>query len=190
MLDDDNQTFINREIDREEIAMEETNLPFNVRDLSVPELEEKAVTDEEAFSDFQAQMMAAITQMMGGREKSIQVRALESLMPILDAGIDVMAMEGYVKTPGELRTVEGQMAIRGELVDGILAAFDVFDIDKGDVYDAMQSVHDQGFRFKQDEKDIADRLTVWDEVSIVNHLYGPRMAGDILQSLNRNRDDG
>lgn len=138
--------------------------------------------DEEDYPSLD-DLFSALNRMFAPRESSVQVKALEVLMPLLDAGVDAMAMEGAIKSPDELGTLEGQMAIRGELVDGAIEALQVFGVDRGDVFTAMKNVEVSGFRFKQGPDDIADRLTVIDRVSMVNYLYGPKMAGRILISL-------
>jgi hypothetical protein len=170
---------IDYNIDREEIEMEldDNETPVTVTDIPSPDgLEDSP----EGLIELQNALAALFGGPRRSEEDERKHTALMLLMPIIDAGVDSMAMEGAMKNPGEMRTLEGQLQTRGELVDGILEALKVFGVEPNNVFEAMDEVSRSGYRFRQNEEDITDRLTVWDELTVINMLYGPRLAGIIL----------
>lgn len=107
------------------------------------------------------------------------LNALTFLMPIIDAGIDALAMEGWVKDE-KYRSISGQFEMRSELAEGTFLAFDNLGVTQSEVEAVVTQVERSGWTMKQDGEMVADRITVWDELSITNMLYGPRVTGEIL----------
>ena len=177
---------IDYNIDREEIEMEldDNETPVTVTDIPSPDGLEDFTDELDMNVLLSPELQEALSALFGRPRRSEEDEkkhiALMLLMPIIDAGVDSMAMEGAMKNPGEMRSLEGQLQTRGELVDGILEALSVFGVAPNDVFEAMDEVSRGGYRFRQNEEDITDRLTVWDELTVITMLYGPRLAGIIL----------
>ena len=117
-------------------------------------------------------------------DTNMRVKAVSALVPLLDSGIDVMAVEGAVKDP-KFATLEAQNDIREQMMDGVISAFHVLGISRDEIDAALKIVAKSGITTRHVSEQIADRLATWDRLTFANMFYGPDLAGRMLT-----RDDG
>lgn len=142
----------------------------------------------EELEDVNLEIGMAIKEMM---RDSYRVESLRVLIRLLDAGIDVLAMEGAIKHPGIIGTLEGQMEIRETMIGGVKEAFSFLGVsdEEFDVALAELALSKDGFNGKQSTSEIKDRLKVWDKKTVVAMLYGPKKAEAILRKMDENAED-
>ena len=105
---------------------------------------------------------------------------IETLISVLDAGIDQLAMEGAAKEPETFGSLEGQHQIRDMLTNGVSAALKGLGVSDAEMNDVLASLFMQGVQLKGGTAELQDRLKVWDSFTIANMLYGPMVTGAIF----------
>ena len=112
-------------------------------------------------------------------EQNVRVTALAAILPLIDSGIDVTAVEGAIKDP-QLCTLEVQNEIREQMVEGTLSALRVFGASNEEINAALKMVAEEGIATRQVSEQIAERIPVWDKLTFLNMFYGPDRAGRML----------
>lgn len=154
-----------------------------------PDTEEMSDTEEMpemSFSDLMAFLdeYALVEAQKDGGILEPRVRsALEFLLPIIDNGIDIAAIEAAMKSPALFGHAEGQHSIRHELIQGVLAAFSVFGVTSRQIDAGLWAIMRDGWVLKQDDAEIAARLPYWNPLTVATLLYGPEKAGRHLYMM-------
>ena len=119
---------------------------------------------------------------------SMRRTALEFLMPLIDAGIDHSGIEAAAKHPDNEGTLQGQLSYRLKLTDGVYSALSALGVSQEEAEWVISNLALEGFNFRQQPEEIADRLPTWNTVTTANYFYGPEKAGRILTAMLREQE--